>query len=298
MPNKFGLFRKYNTIGLPAHDPEEHVTLEALSDIDEPAQPVSNDSLYPFRNLNAFRLDDWYWNGGTQKSLASFQALLDIIGDPTFVPADVRDTSWKDIHHKLALNEEWVDEDAGWDRTPVTVTVPFQPRRGVVSESGAGPTHFTVADFYHRNLISIIREKLSRRADDDFFHYEPYRLQWQTPASPTPINVYGELYTSEAFVEANHDLQNSPREPDCDAPRHIVGLMFASDATHLTSFGDASLWPLYLFFGNESKYRRCKPTCHLANHVAYFQKVNSFLCVLACPNGCWTAPRCFQRIRR
>jgi hypothetical protein len=56
-------------------------------------------------------------------------------------------------------------------------------------------------------------------------------------------------------------------------PRHIIALMFASDATQLTSFGDTSLWPLYMIFGNESKYRRCKPTLHLCHHVAYFRKV-------------------------
>ncbi|KJA21682.1 hypothetical protein HYPSUDRAFT_111821, partial [Hypholoma sublateritium FD-334 SS-4] len=49
--------------------------------------------------------------------------------------------------------------------------------------------------------------------------------------------------------------------------------MFGSDATHLTSFGSASLWPCYMYFGNESKYRRCKPTYNLCNHIAYFQKL-------------------------
>jgi hypothetical protein len=32
----------------------------------------------------------------------------------------------------------------------------------------------------------------------------------------------------------------------------IVALMFWSDVTHLTSFGDAKIWPFYMFFGNES----------------------------------------------
>ena len=36
--------------------------------------------------------------------------------------------------------------------------------------------------------------------------------------------------------------------------------MFWSDSTQLTQFGTAKLWPLYVFFGNESKYRRCQPT--------------------------------------
>ena len=50
--------------------------------------------------------------------------------------------------------------------------------------------------------------------------------------------------------------------------------MFSSDATQLTSFGNSSLWPCYLYFGNESKYCRYKPSNKLCNHVAYFQKVS------------------------
>lgn len=50
--------------------------------------------------------------------------------------------------------------------------------------------------------------------------------------------------------------------------------MFWSDSTHLTSFGDSKLWPLYMFIGNDSKYRRCKPSHKLCSHIAYFQKVS------------------------
>jgi hypothetical protein len=88
------------------------------------------------------------------------------------------------------------------------------------------------------------------------------------------VKIYGELYQSPAFMDAHQKLQESPGEPDCNLPRAVVSLMFWSDATHLTNFGNAKLWPVYLYFGNESKYRRCKPSCHLGNHVAYFQKVS------------------------
>ena len=75
-------------------------------------------------------------------------------------------------------------------------------------------------------------------------------------------------------MDAHRELQDSPGEPDCNLPKVVVAMMFWSDATHLTSFGDAKLWPSYLHFGNESKYRRCKPSSHLCNHVAYFQAVS------------------------
>jgi hypothetical protein len=49
--------------------------------------------------------------------------------------------------------------------------------------------------------------------------------------------------------------------------------MFASDATMLALFGTAKLWPLYVCFGNDSKYRRAKPSENLSEQVAYFEKV-------------------------
>ncbi|KZP03728.1 hypothetical protein FIBSPDRAFT_904798 [Athelia psychrophila] len=119
---------------------------------------------------------------------------------------------------------------------------------------------------------TVIKEKLANTGDDQHFHYQPYKLYWEPlPDMETPIRVQGELYTLPAFVEAHNTLQEAPGEPGCSLPRVIAALMFDSDATHLTTSGDAKLWPCYLWFGNKSKYRRSKPTHHLCNHVAYFQ---------------------------
>lgn len=90
---------------------------------------------------------------------------------------------------------------------------------------------------------------------------------------PPPIRVYGEMYTSSAFIEALEEVRQSPPEPGCKLSRHIVALMFWSDSTHLASFSDMKLHPIYLFFGNESKYRRCRPSLSLCNHVAYLEEV-------------------------
>ena len=67
-------------------------------------------------------------------------------------------------------------------------------------------------------------------------------------------------------------MQQSPLEEGCNLPRYILALMFASDATMLASFGTAKLWPLYLCFGNDSKYQRAKPSENLFEQVAYFEK--------------------------
>ena len=275
--NVFGLLRRYEGTERPSFDPEEEVTLQDLSNDPACSNPSEPKSFYPYPNRSAFKLGDWHWNRGVHKSQASFRELMDIIDDPQFQLADVQNINWDKINKELGTDndEEWLDEDAGWTRTPVTISVPHQFRRGIPGEPGAGPRNFTVQDFFHRSLVSIIKEKILGLGEQHHFHFEPYELHWQCKDTCDPIRTQGELYTSPAFIDAHRELQDSPGEPECDLPRVIAALMFWSDATQLTAFGNAKLWPLYMFFGNESKYRRSKPTCCLCEHVAYFQTVSS-----------------------
>ena len=140
---------------------------------------------------------------------------------------------------------------------PVTLTIPFHKRA-----ANPGNKTFNAKNFYHRSIIAILCKRLAR-ADSHHFHYEPYELYWEPHHDKESIHVYGELYTSREFNHIYQELQNSPPEPRCGLPRVVMGLMFSSDTTHLMQFGDVTLWPIYLFFGNDSKYQRCKPTsCH------------------------------------
>jgi hypothetical protein len=296
--NAFGLFRKYCSGQPPSHDPEDNIELSDLCDnqIDtsNTSQPLhSPNSFFPFPNESSFLLSEWYWNDGAQKSQESFNKLLGIVGSPDFRPEDVRHKKWAKIDALLAKNDfdadgdrhqvihgcvteegddladsGWMDEDPGWQKTPVSISVPFHSRL-----KNPGPKEYLVGDLYHQSLVSVIREKLQNARDNRNFHYEPFELLWKPTEESVETRVHGELYTTPAFLEAHRTLQESPGEPGCDLPRVVVAMMFWSDSTHLTSFGNAKLWPSYLYFGNESKYNRCKPTSHLCNHVAYFQAV-------------------------
>ena len=286
--NAFGLIRQYFSEMLPTHDPEEYIESSDL--IDQPTPAVSSTAqpdYSPYPNRNSFLLGDWYWNHGAQKSRECFSRLIGIVGNQEFRPEDVQHTIWSRIDTDLGSNnfdhaeeesgdEEWMDQDAGWHRTPITIPVPFHNR-----SNDPGTHDYFVGDLYHRSFVDVIREKLANTPDVRRFHYEPFELFWNPTPSSSDVRVHGELYTSPAFLEAHQALQDSPREPGCDLQRCVVAMMFFSDGTHLTSFGTAKLWPGYLYFGNESKYDRCKPSCHLANHVAYFLEVFLF-----CSVGC------------
>lgn len=281
--NIFGLRRKYYTTELPVHDPEELTTLADLSCTLQPRvsntlaeSDATTDDYFPYPNKNSFLLGDWYWSDGVQKSKQSFKNLLDIIGNPDFKPSDVRNTSWKFIDTTLGDSEkddgydgEWVDADAGWTKTLIKISVPFHNRT-----SNPGAQDYLGGHLYHRSLVEVIQERILDFAAAQRFHFEPYELSWSPHPSSYGITVHGEIYTSASFLKAHQNLQDMPSEPSCNLQRVVVALMFWSDATHLTSFGSAKLWPLYLFFGNESKYRRCRPTSNLCCHTAYFEDVS------------------------
>lgn len=241
--NKFGLFHIYNCQTPPSHDPVDPSSVTYAIPCPEGAipRPHADNPFHPYPNENSFLLGHWYWNHGGQKSRKSFQWLLEIIRSLDFHPEDVWDTKWLAIDHKLGnVGQERPEDSSGWNHTTITISIPFHNRC-----QNPGPKIYSVPDFHSHSLLSITHNNISNPSHHSQFHYEPYKLHWHPPHRTTAVWVYGELFTSQIFLEAHKQLQTSPREPGCDLPCHIVGLMFWSDSTQLMSFGDAKLWPLY-----------------------------------------------------
>ena len=275
----------------PENAPDECLTIENFVDSPDDSSPQllpssigsERKNFWPYPNHSSFLLGEWYWNNGFLKSQRDFSDLIEIVGHPDFKPDDVRETKFADINSTLGSNAnentswandtefEWLDE--GWRCSEITIQVPFHRRTG-----NPGVRPYVVGEFYHRSLVAVIRERLESVDANTQFHFEPYELLWRRGDRLKDVRVYGEMYMSEKFLAMHRSILNAPPVPGCKAPKAIIPLMFWSDATHLTSFGQAKLWPLYLFFGNDSKYLRCKPSTNLCNHMAYFQKVRSHLC--------------------
>ena len=242
--NSYGLFQLYHHDTVPQNDLEDISNAADRMDIDSNANP-----LHPYPNQSSMLLGDWYWNQGTVKSRKSFRSLLKIVGNLEFRPEDIRGTEWTKIDRKLrnlgAPDEltsmprnsmEWLHNNAGWKNTPVLISVPF-PR----CSAKPGPVAYSIHNFYHCSLISVIREKVVDSRNHHTFHYEPYVLRWHPPHKTCEIGVHSELFTSKSFLDAHNQSQSSPREPGCELPCRIIALMFWSDATQLTAFGDAKL---------------------------------------------------------
>ena len=290
--NSFGLFHLYDEDSIPINDPEDLSgadplpTLRIGVPVSQPLPTESINLFHPYPNESLWRIGDWYWNQGAQKSKQNFKSLVEIVSSSDFQSEDLCHTNWAAIDRQLGSletiydhsqvtrmmtdSEEWQDADSGWMRRNISISVPF-PRRSL----HPGPRSYTISNFHCRSLLSIIHETLSDPVRCRSFHFKPYLLRWQRSCGVADVGVYGELFSSQAFATAHHDLQDSHLGSiSCTLPRRIVALMFWSDATQLTAFGDAKLWPLYVYFGNESKYRCCTPTTNLCSHVAYFQTVH------------------------
>lgn len=288
--NRFGLFRQYFAARFPDHDPGEHIICNDLIE-----SPNPSPSVHPYPNLSSFLIGEWYWNGGERKSQASFEQLIKIVGHPEFRPEDVAGNNWRLIDAQLSgersegsnKEDDWEDEQVnrpeGWIETPIKIKVPFHKMM-----KHPGQKEFDSGILHHRKLTSVIRERITRPSVYPHLHLEPYKLFWQPDVAAEPIRVHGELYTSKAFIEAHNTLQEQPPEPGCSLPRAVLGLMFSSDGTQLTSFSTAKLWPAYLAIGNESKYRRSKPSCQAFEHIAYLETASETFCVeFYIANFCW-----------
>jgi hypothetical protein len=103
----------------------------------------------------------------------------------------------------------------------------------------------------------------------------PFKLFHRSPSSKQggkEERVFSEVYNSDVFIKEHDNVQRVPLPPDeldCKWEKVVAALMFWSDSTHLANFGTAKLWPIYLLFGNVSKYVRGQPSLGACQHVAY-----------------------------
>lgn len=200
--------------------------------------------------------------------------------------------------------EDWVgragsifSQEDGWLHSSVKIPLPPPKRDPNASEDAAAT--FEVTSIIHRSLRALIEaavhDTASRRPNSH--HWVPHEMYWvpldcETPLSPTPspsrpsdstpphpapIRVYMDCYNTNAMLEADAKVRRKPRHEDDneDIENVVLPLLLWSDATHLSSFGAALLWPIYLYFGNLSKYIRGHPTEFTAHHLTYIPDVSA-----------------------
>ncbi|KAI0690727.1 hypothetical protein C8T65DRAFT_587702, partial [Cerioporus squamosus] len=96
---------------------------------------------------------------------------------------------------------------------------------------------------------------------------------------PPAIRVITDCYNSNAMLEEDEKIRKMDRieGDDPDLEYAILPLLLWSDETHLSNFGSAALWPIYLYFGHLSKYIRGWPTEFAAQHLAYIPQLPDYV---------------------
>ncbi len=154
---------------------------------------------------------------------------------------------------------------------------------------GVPPRTFSVPGLLHRNLTGIIKAVFSSPLARHF-HFSPFKL-FHEVSSDVEERIFSEVYNSDVFIEENDKVQGAPLppdEPDCKREKVVAALMFWSDSTHLANFGTAKLWPIYLLFGNISKYIRGSQTQEPASTLrTYLPSLTHFMTLhpLSVTNG-------------
>ncbi len=271
--DEYGLYRKYNRLTVPVgeaasteHEDEDHL---ATPNPETGPQTI----YYPYPNRSSYLLGKWFWRGSQQKSLIDFDNLLNVLRDPTFDATELDDVDFHRLNRILADNSLGgiYDERNGWKERSVWIDVPLGK-----SAVGAPSSRFRITGIRHRSLISVVESVFSSKEESKDFCYEPYELRYKSPVSGKDSMVYGEVYGSKAFREAHEAVQDLPREEGDNLPRAVAACMFWSDGMAATNFGTTKIWPVYLQFGNQSKYVRGKFGNGACHHTAFLPSVSSF----------------------
>ena len=282
--NVFGLFRTY--LFHPSYDPDSVVDPSNLSNLSTchaslPVSPEQNkkhpEPPWPFSNMSVWRLMRWMNTGSRSKSEGEVDRLVDeVLNSPDFCSEELRSFRAHRENGRLDSANKTSPLDDGFQATSVVIEVPTgtgEPNKKEDSHS------YLVPGLHYRKLLNVIKaafqDPLSR-----YFHLTPFSLMHQSPVTGEEQRIYCELYHSDVFIKEHSRVQNcSPPpfdNPGCKLEKAIAALMFWSDSTHLTSFGTAKLWPIYLFFGNLSKYIRSQPSSGACHHLAYIPSVRVY----------------------
>ncbi|KAI0713712.1 hypothetical protein C8Q76DRAFT_620727 [Earliella scabrosa] len=194
---------------------------------------------------------------------------------------DPRELEQFDAAREIARLDHYVEEHEhspfssrdGWLRGSVQVRV---PKEGVCYASEEEAPFFTIDDVWHRPFSELIRSALKQPCVKRW-HMIPHRLYCASaphrasPSNPEPPNPSSEIYNSDAALEEYESIRARPREagdPN-DLEYGMPMIILYSNSTHLTNFSHASMWPIYVYFGNQSKYERARPSLYPAHHLAY-----------------------------
>ena len=249
-PNNFGVWKEY--LYRPSYDPDAFISPEDLYQPHMSAMvpnegrtaKVAPPSVYS--NKTTEILLNWQSSGSSKKSDEEVTRLVhSVLYHNEFNLEDLRKFNATREHQKADAAEAKFLQS--FRHTSVNIDVP--------SGSSHEPSRmFSIPSLYHRQLTILIKEAFESPISS-MFHLSPYKLFRKPPNSEDSEHLYSDIYDSDMLLDEHDKVQRAPTDdPTCKREKVVAALMFWSDATHLATFGTAKLWPIYMLFGNLSKY--------------------------------------------
>lgn len=278
--NKFGVFCCYSLP--PLHDPEEDLFLDNFvnptSLIHNPQPELHNNplcpfgssilshakekvlgALSPFTNITVFRLMHWLHSGSVLKSASELTCLVCDV----FLPANYSHDHILDFNadqENTYLNEYTTTSSAfsadnGWCQGYVLIPL---PKEWCTHSCEADAPQLQVTNIFYCLLVEVIKAAY-QDPTAYCFHWFPFQFLWQCHPTSPPEQVYTNIYNSDTMLQEHKKIctkaKNDQEQGDNDGLEYaIVPISLYLDSTHLTSFGTASLWPIYTFFASIFKY--------------------------------------------
>jgi hypothetical protein len=283
----FGVYRVYPRH--PIRDPLQHGNLNTDCDTrasqnQGPPGPHQHPEMqsipyyHPFSNPSAAAMMVAHHTGTPVQSEQQSNQIAHILGslgldlDPgDLVDFDAeRENKKLDAH--LANQNSTFNREDGWLESSVRIRLPLDKTK--MPESSAA--ELEVGGIYHRDIFEVISLVYQSDVVQSFNHI-PFKEFWKPSEDAPPERLYGEIFSSDVMLDADEEICKScpPTDSDeSDLKAISVPLLLYSDSTHLANFGTASCWPVYLFFGSQSKYTRAMPTSHACHHIAYMPEVS------------------------
>lgn len=301
-PDPFGVFRKYAS--LPSHNPDNTDPFSDIpslpgttsqiastggvgSNLNVPSTRRDSDPLANSKNPTEDLLLGW-WSEGNRDGIECLNRLAQCVGSSYFKPSELKDfdavTAIRRFErdHCSSKPGTTLEVGDGWKTGSVKIRL---PRTGVKQREEDAP-EFTVDGILYRDAVEVITRELEDPDSFERIHIQPFEEWWKPSESDDPIRVYSDIYTSDAMLEADRQLRDSIKGAASAGPQletFILSALFYSDSTCLTAFSNATLWPMYMYIGNESKYVRSKPNSFSAHHIAYLPTVwNLGVCLIRC----------------
>ena len=233
---------------------------------------------HPFSSPSAAAMMLAHHSGMSVQSLRQTTRIAHTLGDlgSDLNPLDLSNFDAAVENRRLdayiaSASESVFHREDGWLESSVRIRLPLDKKKMLESEAA----EFEVGGVFHRDIIDVISTVYQSNVVKSFNHI-PFKEYWKPSEDSPPKCLYEEIYSSQAMLDADDEICKSGQLSDSgklDLKAISIPLLLYSDSTHLASFGTASSWPVYMFFGSQSRYVRAMPTSYTCHHIAYMPEV-------------------------